>query len=259
MPAIPDKLSRFWQELKDRRVIRTTTVYVAVVFGLLEMIDIISGPLNFPGWVLTVFIFISAIGFPVIILFFWFFYFSPDGIKRYKKHYAKYLPEPTEDNEGMLLFEEDSKYIEETTKANKHSGRILGISSFTVIGLAAVLFIFYGGKSVPFNERDWVVLSDFVNHTEELIFDNSMNTAFEISIDQSRHINVVPRLRMQEALKRIGKEPGTIIDEELCREIALREGAKVYITPQISRVGKQYILSGKLHNTENGELITSTN
>ena len=75
-----------------------------------------------------------------------------------------------------------------------------------------------------------------MNHTEELIFDNSMNTAFEISIDQSRHINVVPYKRMQEVLKRIGKESGTIIDEELCREIAIREGAKAYITPEISRL-----------------------
>lgn len=251
------KLSRFWHELKDRRVIRTTTVYVAVAFSLLELIDIISGPLIFPGWVLTIFIFIFAIGFPLIILFSWFFYYSPDGIKRYKKHYAKYLPEPTEDNEGMLLFEIDSKYIEETTKPDTHSGKILGISSFTVICLVIVLFLFYSAESVRFNEKDLVVLADFVNHTEELIFDHSMNTAFEISIDQSRHINVVPYKRMQEVLKRIGKESGTFIDGDLCREIALREGAKVYIIPEISRVGKQYILSGKLQESENGELVNS--
>ena len=257
MPDSQNILSKLWQELIDRRVIRTTTVFMAVAFGLLELIDIISGPLNLAAWVLSVFIVISAIGFIFIIPFSWIFYFGPDGIKRNKNRHIKLLPETTEDIEGMILFDEDSKYFEETTKADKHSGRILGISSFTVIGLAAVLFIFYGVKSVPFNERDWVVLSDFVNHTEELIFDNSMNTAFEISIDQSRHINVVPRLKMQETLKRIGKDPGTIIDEVLCREIALREGAKVYITPEISRVGKQYILSGKLHETENGELVTS--
>jgi tetratricopeptide (TPR) repeat protein len=110
---------------------------------------------------------------------------------------------------------------------------------------------------VHFNEKDLVVLADFVNHTEELIFDHSLNTALEISIDQSRHINVVPYKRMQEVLKRIGKESGTVIDEALCREIAIREGAKAYIIPEISKVGKQYILSGKLQETENGELINS--
>ncbi|MEA3478892.1 MAG: tetratricopeptide repeat protein [Bacteroidota bacterium] len=254
---MPNKLSQFWQELKDRRVIRTTTVYVAVAFGMMELIDIISGPLNLPGWVLTVFIFISALGFPVIILISWIFYFSPDGIKQYQKHPTTYLPEPTADNEGVLLFEVNSKNLTESTRPDKRSGKIIGLSSFTVICLVIVLFLFYGGQSAPFNERDWVVLADFVNHTEELIFDNSLNTAFEISIDQSRHINVVPRKRMQEALKRIGKEPGTIIDEAICREIAIREGAKVFIIPEISRVGHQYLLSGKLQETENGSVVTS--
>lgn len=257
MPDSHYRQTKLWQELKDRRVIRTTTVYVAVAFGLLELIDIISGPLNFPGWVLTVFIFISAIGFPVTTLFSWLFYFTPDGIKRYQNHHAIYLPETTEDNEGMLLFEVDSKYMEEATKPDKHLGRIYGISSFTVICLAIIFFLFYGGKSAPFNERDWIVLADFVNHTEEAIFDKSLNTAFEISINQSRHINVVPRKRMQEALKRIGKESGTVIDEVLCREIAIREGAKVFIMPEISRVGQQYILTGKMQETEKGTVVTS--
>ena len=257
MAPRPNKLSQFWQEILDRRVIRTITVYVAVSFGLMELIDIIEGPLNLPAWVLSVSIVISAIGFIFIIPLSWIFNFGPDGIKRNKNRHFKLLPETNEDIEGMSLFEEDLKYEEETTKADKNSGRILGISSFTIIGLAAVLFLFYGGKSVAFNEKDLVVVADFVNHTEELIFDHSLNTALEISIDQSRHINVVPYKRMQEVLKRIGKESGTVIDEALCREIAIREGAKAYITPEISRVGKQYILSGKLQETENGELVNS--
>ncbi len=256
---MPNKLSQFWQELKARRVIHTTTVYVAVAFGLLELIDIISGPLNFPGWVLTVFIFFFAIGFPLVIFFSWLFYFSPDGIKRYKLHSAKYLPEPTEDNEGVLLFEVDSTYGEERTKPGTKTGKVFGIGSFTVICLVVVLFLFYSAKSVHFNEKDLVVLADFVNHTEELIFDHSLNTALEISIDQSHHVNVVPKNRMQEVLRRIGITSDTIIDEALCREIAVREGAKVYIVPEISRVGKQYILSSKLQETGNGEVITSVN
>lgn len=257
MSANLNKLSQFWQELKDRRVIRNTMLFVAVACGLMETIEIISGQLNFPGWVLRVIIFISAFGFPFIILFSWYFYFSPDGIKRYKKLSPLYLPKTNEDIEGMLLFEEDSKHIEESTKPAKQTGRILGIGAFTIIGLAAVLFIFYGGRSVPFNERDYVVLADFVNNTENPVFDKSLSTAFEVSIDQSRHINVVPRLKRQEALKRIGKPDSSFIDEDLCREIALREGAKVYIIPEISRVGKQYILSSKLQESENGELVNS--
>ena len=86
---MPGKLSQFWLELKDRRMIPTTTVSVAGAYGLLEMIDIISGPLTIPGWNFTVFIFVIAVGFPLVILFSWFFCFSPDVIKRYKKNEPK--------------------------------------------------------------------------------------------------------------------------------------------------------------------------
>lgn len=256
---MPNKLTRFWQDLKDRRVIRVTTVYVAGAFGLLEMIDIISGTMTLPGWLPTVLIFISAIGLPLIILFSWFFYFSPDGISRYKKQDGKYLPEKTEEHKGELAFEFDSESKDDAVKPDSRSGRILGISSFTVICLVIVVFLFYGAGSMHFNEKDLVVLADFVNHTEEQLFDHSLNTAFEISIDQSHHVNVVPRRRKQEVLKRIGKQSDTIIDEELCREIAIREGAKAYIIPEISRVGEQYILSSKLQETGNGEVFASIN
>jgi hypothetical protein len=140
---------------------------VAVAFGLLELIDIISGTLILKGWILRVLVFVFSIGISLFILLSWFFFFSPDGIKRYKKHDPKYLPEPTENNEVMLLFEIDSDYKEETTKPDTRSGKILGISSFTVICLVIVFFLFYGAGSVPFDEKDLVVLADFVNHTEE--------------------------------------------------------------------------------------------
>ena len=52
MTKNPGNFSRIWQELKNRIVIRFVTVYVAVDFWFLELIDIISGPLHIPGRVL---------------------------------------------------------------------------------------------------------------------------------------------------------------------------------------------------------------
>ncbi|RLD69433.1 MAG: hypothetical protein DRI98_10565 [Bacteroidetes bacterium] len=254
MAGFPDRMSQFWKELKDRNVIRSTTVYVAVVFGLLELIDIISGPLHLPGWVLTVFIFLFIAGFPIIILVSWIFCFAPEGIKRYKT-------QPTEigsvsTDELIPVDTVIRKCIEPEAQA-KHTGRIYGISSFVVICLVIIFFLFYSGKSAPFEERDWVVLADFVNLTEEDIFNKSLSTAFEISINQSRHINVISRQRVQEVLNRIGEDKATPLDEKLCREIAIREGAKVYILPEISRVGHQYILTGKVQETATGRVVVS--
>lgn len=103
MPGFLDRMSQFWSELKDRNVIRSTTVYVALVFGLLELIDIISAPLHLPGWLLTVFIFLFISGFPVVILVSWFFCFTPEGIRRYNHPRPKMLTDLREDEHGCDL------------------------------------------------------------------------------------------------------------------------------------------------------------
>jgi len=264
-------MAHLGQELKARNVFRNCTLYVAIAFGLLELIDIISGPMNLPDWSLTAVILVSVLGFPVAVLLSWLYMVTPDGIRRYPKKSQARVAEEKEDPlsieegrfsaysyaDGEIVFESETPEFTPSGKPARRVGRIYSLSSLTLIGLVVVFFLFYGGKSAPFQERDWVVLADFVNHTGEDIFDQSLNTAFGISIDQSRHINVISRGRMQDALERIGQDAHTVVSEELCREIAMREGAKVYIVPEISRVGHRYILTGTLHETESGRVVAS--
>ena len=46
----PNKISRFWQELKRRKVVRVITVYAAAAFVILELVDIITEPFGLPEW-----------------------------------------------------------------------------------------------------------------------------------------------------------------------------------------------------------------
>ena len=204
MPHKPDNPTNFWQELKHRNVIRVMTVYIAGAFGFLELIDIISGPLNLPGWVLSVVMIAAVIGFPVTFLFSWFFPKSPESLKWEGFQHADQQDLDTAEvnlNADNLV-PDLIKLPNEKSKPTSGKGKvqILSVGSLVVITAAAVLFLFFSGKSVPFKERDWIVITDFENHTDEEIFDNSLNTAFALSINQSRYINVIPRQRMFETL-----------------------------------------------------------
>jgi hypothetical protein len=46
-------IERFWQELKRRRVVHVITVYVAIAFGILQLVDIIGPSLKWPDWTMT--------------------------------------------------------------------------------------------------------------------------------------------------------------------------------------------------------------
>jgi len=126
-----------------------------------------------------------------------------------------------------------------------------------IIAVAIIIFIAYGSTTIPFTERDWIVITDFENLTDETIFDHSLNTAFTLSINQSRYLNVLTRKRMIETLKRMKKGNITKIDEETGNEIAIREGVEIVIVPTISKVGTQYILTAKILDANTADILKS--
>jgi len=253
--------TNFWQELKHRNVIRVMTLYIAGAFGFLELIDIISGPLNLPGWGLSVVMISAVIGFPIAFLLSWLFPKSTDNEQRER---FQHTGEQRMDNTDVLSQSDDLipelvtwPAEKSNVKQGKSKVQFVSVSSLVVIASAAILFLFYSGKTVPFQERDWIVITDFENHTGDEIFNNSLNTAFALSINQSRYINVIPRQRMFETLKRMKIIDLAHIDEETGREIAIREGVDICMVPEISRVGSQYILTVRIMEAKTGAIFRS--
>jgi TolB-like protein len=79
---MPNKLSRFWQELKRRKVIHVTTVYAGAAFVIIELVNNVAEPLHLPSWTPTLVIILLAVGFPVALIFSWIFDVTPEGIER---------------------------------------------------------------------------------------------------------------------------------------------------------------------------------
>nr|MBP6597420.1 putative peptide modification system cyclase [Arenimonas sp.] len=90
--------------------------------------------------------------------------------------------------------------------------------------------------AIAFAERDWVVVADLQNRTGDAIFDDSLDTALRVGLEQSRHVNLVSDLQIGRALERM-KRQGQPVDRQLAAELALREGAKAVILPTVAQVG----------------------
>jgi len=109
--------------------------------------------------------------------------------------------------------------------------------------------------ALPFAARDWILVADFINRTGEPVFDNSLTTAFTVSLQQSAHVNVLPQVRIGDALRRMGKDANVRIDEPLGREICLRENAKALIVGELAKVGRQYAISARLLDPQTDEAV----
>jgi serine/threonine protein kinase/tetratricopeptide (TPR) repeat protein len=101
-------------------------------------------------------------------------------------------------------------------------------------------------EALAFTGRDWVLITDLDNLTDDPVFDHSLDTALAVSMQQSQYVNVFPRTRVKKTLQRMRREDVTELDASIGREIALREGIKALLVCSISRVGESYSLGMRL-------------
>jgi hypothetical protein len=82
MSESPNKLIKFWRELKRRKVFSVVTTYLATAYIIIEITNNIFSPLRLPAWIPTVVILLLIAGLPVAIILSWIFDFTPQGIKK---------------------------------------------------------------------------------------------------------------------------------------------------------------------------------
>ena len=117
-----------------------------------------------------------------------------------------------------------------------------------VLGGAAAFWVWgpFAEPALAFNERDWILISDFENLTGDPVFDGPLRVALEVGVAQSRYVNVLPPQRLQSALQRMKRTAGERLDETLASEVAVREGARAVLACSISQVGDVYALTARL-------------
>ena len=260
---------QFWHELKQRKVVRAMTVYIAGAFALLQAVDMIFPHIGLPSWSITLVIILLAAGLVIVITLTWIYDITPEGIKRTsgidksgevdKTDTEIVIPgwQSTVSQPREELISYNNVLYANIGLQDKKKGRIYSYSSFIVIIAVAILFTFSSANTVPFTERDWVVITDFENLTSNTVFDKSLYTAFSLTANQSRYINILPRSRMLEALARMKITDMESVDDETGREIAVREGIDVYIVPSISEVGNKYAIGVKIMDSKSGDLLRS--
>jgi putative peptide modification system cyclase len=116
-----------------------------------------------------------------------------------------------------------------------------------VLAMELLVFLAVGGfysytllrspPAIAFQERDWVVVGDMSNFTGDARLEESLDTALRISLEQSRFVNVIPQLKVQDVLQRMGRSQEATVDRAVGSEIALREGARALLLPTVAEVG----------------------
>jgi len=172
------------------------------------------------------------------------------------------LPEDRFQSARELLFAlEELSTGEVTTARPRLRASVLRRSSLAALVVATVIaaaFIFQrSSQGIPFQERDWLLITDVENFTGDSTFDTALDPALTVAIEQSRYVNVLSRASMQPVLRQMRRTDALEINETLGREIALRRGIDVILVPSVSKLGSRFILTASLKSAASGSTYAS--
>lgn len=100
-----------------------------------------------------------------------------------------------------------------------------------------------------------VLIADFDNQTGDPVFDGSVEETLNIGIEGATFITAFNRTAAQSQIEKL--RPGSKLDEEGARLIAVREGVKLVLAGAIVEDGGSYDLSVRAIDPKDGEVVAN--
>lgn len=220
-----------YRELKRRHVIRVAAGYAVAAWVAVQVAAIVFPALTLPRWTVTAAVVAALAGFPVAVLLAW-------------------IIEPVSDAPAS-----DAERAESPPRYRVgHPVALL----FSLVGLVALVgWWVWQGRPLElsaFPARGQVVLADFRTEATDGL-GAALTGGLELSLEQSPHVNLIPRGRIQDALRRMRRSPDADLDAGTAREVALREGADLVLAPRAAGLGGSFRLGVRILEPESGEVL----
>jgi len=117
-------------------------------------------------------------------------------------------------------------------------GRFLwtGSAAAVALGLAIAVWLFLPRHAYALKPTDTIVLADFANSTGDVVFDDTLKTALNVSLRQSPFLNALPESEVAKTLQEMTRPADTKLTPEVARELCQRSGSKRSIARSMSSV-----------------------
>jgi len=242
------KITRFWNELKRRRVFRVVATYAATAYIIIELINNLVQPLHLPLWTGTLFVILLAIGLPVVVILSWIFDITPEGIKK---------TESVEESESEQSVKEPGK-----RRRLRPSDIVIAVLIVIVVILAWPK-IFNRDSIENLRSPDGkisVVVMPFLNMTSDTIWDiwqsgiqneliSSLTNAEELKVRQTETVNRI--------LQSSGLTNYASIGPSVASKVSQKLDASVLIYGNINQAANTVRINTQLIDAKTEEVIRS--
>ena len=117
-----------------------------------------------------------------------------------------------------------------------------GLALAAVVAAVALLATWPRRRPPALGSRDTVLVA-FENGTGDAVFDDTLQFALSMQLEQSPYLQVVPAGRVREALSFMHRPADTRVTRALSLELCQRVGAKAVLAGSLAVVGRRYVIS----------------
>jgi tetratricopeptide (TPR) repeat protein len=225
-----------YQELKRRSVFRVAALYAGIAWISLQAADLILPAFNAPDWIFRAMIVIGLIGFVIVIIVAWLYELTAEGLKR---------------DEEVIINRKLKPLV---------GGRLWNILLIGVLGIALGISLYGNYRAQGLADAAGggikavsVLIADLSNRTGDPVFDGTLEEALGVGLEGASFITNYPR----ETARRLATEikPGSQLNDEAARLVAVREGIKVVLSGTIEPADKGYALTMRAVDPADGRII----
>jgi len=222
-----------YEELKRRHVFRVAVLYGGIAWITLQAASMILPAFHAPDWIFQALIAIGVIGFVVLMVAAWLYELTSQGLKR------------------------DEEVLKDKKLKPLVGGREMNALVIGVLVIALGISLYNNFRAKPFApdvmQPVSVLVADFSNRTGDPVFDGTLEEALGVGLEGAAFITDYGREQARQLAEEI--RPGSRLDEEVARLVAVREGVKVVLTGTIEPAGDGYTLSIRAVNPADGKLV----
>jgi eukaryotic-like serine/threonine-protein kinase len=133
-----------------------------------------------------------------------------------------------------------------------------GIAGLIASALATIFGTLYLPHKPKINDKDTIMLAEFVNTTGDSVFDGALRQGLASEMEQSPFFNLLSDRRIAQTLTLMTKPKSTSLTSDIAREVCQRSNSTALIEGTISQVGTRYLLTLKATNCASGDLLASS-
>jgi len=142
------------------------------------------------------------------------------------------------------------------------SVRLIGAFATAAILLVSVAIV--GGnwywrshRAPKLTGRDTIVVADFDNKTGDPVFDDTLEQALTIQMEQSPFLHVLSSDKTAETLKLMNRQAGARLSPEVAHEVCIRSNSQALLAGSIAAIGDQFPITLRATNCQNGDTLAS--